>query len=177
MAAVAMVGLGALPASASSHKKSPGVSAPKKVQRGHLKFWECASATTQVLVVVNTLTLHPGEGLTISFIVRNEGATACNIVALYAGVAPGPTASTLEVGPCGSLTFEIEGAHHRNVWPGPQPFNCPALGYAQLQPNETKVGSGTWGQTQPSGTTRVPVGNYTLVVGGHFSFPLRVEKH
>jgi hypothetical protein len=177
VAALVVIGSGVLPASAASPKAHHVPTAPKLTQQGHVTFWECPAKTTGVLIGVNTLTLHPGNTLTINFIVRNEAATACNFVAPYAGLAPGPTASTLHVGPCGSMGFEIEGAHHRDIWPGPQPFNCPALGFAQLQPNGTTAGSGSWAQTLPSGTTRVRAGTYTLLVAGHFSFPLQVKAH
>ena len=56
-------------------------------------------------------------------------------------------------------------------------YNCPALGFAQLQPNGTVAGSGTWNQTKPGATTRVPVGHDTLVVDGHFSFPITIAAH
>jgi hypothetical protein len=36
---------------------------------------------------------------------------------------------------------------------------------------------GSWNQTKPNSTHRVPVGTYTLVVENkHFSFPLRVTS-
>ena len=81
-----------------------------------------------------------------------------------------------EAGP--SVGFEIFGPHHTNVWPGVQVVNCPALGFAQLPANGTVSGSGTWNQTKPNGTARVPAGRYTLVVENRrFSFPLRVLGH
>jgi hypothetical protein len=39
------------------------------------------------------------------------------------------------------------------------------------------VGSAVWDQGRPTGTRRVPVGAYTLVVDGHFDFPIRVDAH
>ncbi len=69
-------------------------------------------------MAVNTLTLHPGASLAISFTVRNGATTACNYTAPYAAAAPGPTATTLQAGPCGSVGFEIVGPNHRNVWAG-----------------------------------------------------------
>lgn len=166
------------PAGASGPKGGAHAAGPKLAQLGHATFWECPSKTTQLLVAVNTLTLHPGATLTISFTVRNGAATACNYTAPYAGAAPGPTATTLQAGPCGSVGFEIFGAHHANVWPGVQVVNCPALGFAQLPADGTVSGSGTWNQTKPNGTARVPAGSYTLVVENrHFSFPLRVLAH
>jgi hypothetical protein len=165
-------------AGATTHRKAPpAVHKPKLLQQGHLTFWECKSKTTVALIGVNTLVLHPGQSLTINFIVRNESAKTCDYVAPYVGVVPGPTATTLEVGPCGAVGFEIEGPHHRNLWPGVVTYNCPALGFAQLAPNGTTVGSGTWNQTRPGGTARVPVGHDTLVVAGHFSFPITIDAH
>ena len=109
---------------------------------------------------------------------RNGATTACNYTAPYADAAPGPTATTLQAGPCGSVGFEIFGPHHTNVWPGVQVVNCPALGFAQLPANGTVSGSGTWNQTKPNSTARVPAGSYTLVVENrHFSFPLHVLAH
>jgi hypothetical protein len=170
-------------AGATSHKppKHPAVhhtsAAPSRTEQGHVTFWECPAKTTGILVAVNTLTLHPGQSLNIDFIVRNEGTKACNYVAPYAGVAPGPTSSALQAGPCGSIGYEIEDAHHRNIYPGLATYNCPALGFAQMQPNGTAVGEGTWTQMAPPSSNRVAPGRYTLVVGGHFSFPITVAAH
>ena len=158
-------------ADASSHPPAHSL-----VQTGHTTFWECPKKTTQILVAVNTLTLHPGATLMVNFTVRNGGATPCNYTAPYAAAAPGPTASTLQAGPCGSIGLKVLGPHHRNVWPGVQVVHCPALGFAQLAPNATISGVGTWNQTKPNSSTRVPTGTYTVVVD-HFSFPLRVVGH
>jgi hypothetical protein len=147
------------------------------VQVGRTTFWMCKAKTTQILVAVNALVLHPGATLDISFIVRNTATSACNYVAPYAGVVPGPTTTALQAGPCGSIGYEILGPHRRNVWPGPTAYNCPALGFAQLQPGATVNGSGTWPQTKPGSTGRVPAGSYTLVVDGHFSFPIVITAH
>ena len=176
--AVVVTALGQAAAGASPSTSGGHAAAPKLAEVGHATFWECPSKTTQLLVAVNTLTLHPGATLTISFTVRNGAATACNYTAPYAGAAPGPTATTLQAGPCGSVGFEIFGPHHTNVWPGVQVINCPALGFAQLPANGTVSGTGTWSQTKPNGTARVRAGSYTLVVENrHFSFPLRVLAH
>jgi hypothetical protein len=165
-------------AAGASGTKGGAHAAPKLAQLGHATFWECSSKTTQLLVAVNTLTLHPGATLTITFTVRNGAATACNYTAPYADAAPGPTATTLHAGPCGSVGFEIFGPRHSNVYPGVQVVNCPALGFAQLPADGTVSGSGTWNQTKPNGTVRVPAGSYTLVVENrHFTFPLRVLAH
>ncbi len=178
MAVVSAVAL-ATPAAAASHKKSapPPVPSHKLLQQGNVVFWECPAKTTRALVGVSSLTLHPGDTLTINFVVRNTGATPCNYVAPYAGVVPGPTSPTLQVGPCGSMGFEIEGARHRNVWPGLATFNCPALGFAAMAPNGTVVGSGSWKQTSGAGTKRVAPGSYTLVVDSRFAFALKVAAH
>ena len=144
---------------------------------GHATFWDCSAKTTDLLVAVNTLTLHPGASLNISFTVRNGGTSSCSYTAPYAAVTPGPTTTALTAGPCGSVGYEIEDSHHHNVWPGVQVVNCPALGFAQLAPNATVSGTGSWNQTKPNSTHRVPVGTYTLVVENkHFSFPLRIAS-
>jgi hypothetical protein len=164
-----------VPAGASANGAAAHKKAPKLVQLGHATFWECPAKSTELLVAVNTLTLHPGAALTITFTVRNQSAKACSYTAPYAGAATGPTATTLQAGPCGSVGFEIIGPHHHNVWPGVQVVNCPALGFAQLASNGTVSGAGTWNQTKPNSSSRVPPGNYTLVVDNkRFSFPLRV---
>jgi hypothetical protein len=175
--ALATLGMGAAPAAAKSKAPHHSTTSPKLAQEGYGTFWECPAKTTSFLVAVNRLDLHPGQTLNVDFIVKNLSTTACNYVAPYAGAVPGPTAATLQIGPCGSMGFEIEGAHHRDVWPGVEPFNCPALGFAQLQPNGTVVGSGSWAQSRPTGLHRVSTGSYTLVVDGHFSFPLKIEAH
>src|SRR5579872_6889412 len=95
-------------------------SAPKLNAVGNVKFWECPSKTTKMLVAVNTLTLHPGSTLSITFIVKNTGTNPCNYTAPYAGIAPGPTSATLQAGPCGSIGYEITTSHGHEVWPGPQ---------------------------------------------------------
>jgi hypothetical protein len=172
---IALVATAPVPAGAS---RSGAHAAPKLAQVGHAVFWECPAKTTELLVAVNTLTLHPGATLDISFTVRNTGTTACHYTAPYAGVAPGPTATTLSAGPCGSVGYLIRRPHNSNVWPGPQLVNCPALGVAQLAAGSTVSGTGSWNQTKPDSTRRVPVGDYTLVVNDnrHFSFPLSVER-
>jgi hypothetical protein len=171
-AILAVAGLGMV--TAGGPVAAASAQAPVLVQQGHGSVWECPSNTTTFLVAVNRLILHPGQTLSVSFVAKNLGPTACNYVAPYSGTTPGPTTTALQIGPCGSMGLEIRGRHHRDVWPGVQPFNCPALGFAQLQPNATVDGTGTWAQTLPGGTSRVPVGTYTLVVDGQFSFPLRI---
>ena len=77
-------------AAAKSTKSPKTPPTQKLVQVGHGTFWECHGKTTQILVGVNTLTLHPGSTLNIDFVVRNEAAAECNYVAPYSGQAPGP---------------------------------------------------------------------------------------
>jgi hypothetical protein len=151
-------------------------SRPRLAQAGHVSFWECPAATTQLLVAVNTLTLHPGRSLDITFAVSNSATTACTYTAPYGEAAPA-TSNTLEAGPCGSVGYEIVGRHERNVWPGVRIVNCPALGFAQLGPGATVTGTGSWNQTRPDSAQRVPVGNYTLVVNRRFSFPIHIVAH
>ena len=162
------------PAGAAPMKSAPS---PTLARTAHAAFWECPSTTTLLRVAVNTLTLHPGATLDISFTVRNGATTPCNYTAPYAGVVPGPTSTTLTAGPCGAVSFQIDDAHHHNVWPGNDVVNCPALGVAQLAAGATVSGTGSWDQTTPNGTHRMRPGTYTLVVENrHFSFPLRVDK-
>ncbi len=163
------------PSAASPKKGTALAKTPKLAQTGHATFWDCPSKTTELLVVVNTLTLHPGATLTVSFTVRNGGTTSCNYTAPYASVAPGPTSTSLTAGPCGSVGYEIQNSHHHNVWPGAQVVNCPALGFAQLAAGATVSGTGSWNQTEPNSTHRVPPGRYTLTVENkHFSFLLHI---
>ena len=165
------------PASAAPRKGTTLVKAPKLAETGRATFWDCPSKTTLLLVVVNTLTLHPGGTLDVWFTVRNGSKTSCNYTAPYAGVAPRPTSTTLTAGPCGSVGFQIEDLHHHNVWPGDEVVNCPALGFTQLAAGATVSGTGSWDQTKPNSTHCVTPGNYTLVVENkHFSFPLRVAS-
>jgi hypothetical protein len=178
VAALGTMGIGAGPAAAATSSSAHHATKPVKLtQLGHGTFWECSAQTTAILIGLNRLELHPGQPLVINFFAKNMGSTACNYVAPYTGSAPGATSTTLQVGPCGEMGFEIEGSHHRNIWPGVEAFNCPALGFAQLQPGSTVAGAGTWDQTLPSGSKRVHAGTYTLVVDGHFSFPLHIEAH
>ncbi len=108
---------------------------------------------------------------------RNGAKTPCNYTAPYAGIALGPTSTTLTAGPCGSVSFQILDAHGHNVWPGNEVVNCPALGSAQLAAGATVSGTGSWDQTKPDSMRRVAPGNYTLVVENkHFVFPLRIDK-
>jgi hypothetical protein len=140
-------------------------------------LWQCRAKTTQVLVAVKTLTLHPGATLDVSFTVRNTGAASCSYTAPYAGAAPGPTTTALTAGPCGSATFRIEDAHHHDVWPGAQVVNRPALGFAALARGATVSGTGSWDQDKPNSTHRLAPGTYTLVVENKdFTFPLRIAK-
>jgi hypothetical protein len=180
LAAFVVAGLAAgagHPAGAAPKKGTTLVKTPKLAQTGQATFWDCHSKTTLLLVVVNTLTLHPGGTLDVSFTVRNGAKTSCSYTAPYAGVAPGPTSTTLTAGPCGSVDFQIDDAHHHNVWPGDEVVNCPALGFAQLAAGATVSGTGSWDQTKPNSTHRVPPGNYTLVVENkRFSFPIHIAK-
>ncbi len=163
------------PAAAAAAAAGHGSGHTKLAHLGHATFWDCPAKTTDLLVAVSTLTLHPGASLNISFTVRNAGTSSCSYTAPYADVAPGPTSTVLTAGPCGSVGYAIEDSHHHDVWPGVQVVNCPALGHARLAPNATVSGSGSWNQTKPNSTHRVPVGTYTLVVENkQFSFPLRV---
>jgi hypothetical protein len=166
-----------LPAAAKSTTTTTHSSGAKTSALGHVKFWECPSKTTQMLVVVNTLTLHPGSPLNITFIIKNTGTSSCNYTAPYAGVAPGPTSASLQAGPCGSVGFEVTSSRGKEVWPGPQLLNCPALGFAQLAPGSAVTGTGTWNQDKPNSGQRVTPGKYTLIVDNkHFSFPLQVSS-
>jgi hypothetical protein len=152
-------------------------SSPKLSGVGNVKFWECPSKTTRMLVAVNTLTLHPGSTLDITFIIKNTGTKSCNYTAPYAGIAPGPTSATLQAGPCGSIGYAISTSRGHEVWPGPQLVNCPALGFAQLAPGATVTGTGTWNQDKPNTSKRVPPGKYVLVVDNKkFSFPIQVSS-
>ena len=165
----------ALPAGAAREKGTALAKTPKLSQAGHAAFWNCPARTTQLLVVVNTLTLDAGASLKVSFTVRNGATTSCTYTAPYAGVVPGPTSTALTAGPCGSVAYEIEDSHHHNVWPGAQVVNCPALGVARLAAGASVSGTGSWDQTEPNSKHRVPVGEYTLTVENtHFHFPLRV---
>jgi hypothetical protein len=144
---------------------------------GHGTFWECSSSTTPLLVGINRAVLHPGQALNMNFIVKNDGTKPCNYVAPYASASGGAAAAALDIGPCGSLGFKILGAKHKDVWPGVTPFNCPALGFAELQPGASVSGLGTWAQTLPNSTKRIPAGSYTLVIGNSFSFPITIAAH
>ena len=175
--AVLVVAAGLPAAAKSGTTTTHHASAPKLDAVGNVKFWECPSKTTRMLVAVNTLTLHPGSTLDITFIIKNTGTKSCNYTAPYVGVAPGPTSTTLQAGPCGSVGYAITTAHGHEVWPGPQLVNCPALGFAQLAPGATVSGTGTWNQDKPNTNKRVPPGKYTLVVDNkHFSFPIQVSS-
>lgn len=172
-----VVGLAA-PAGASSHHPPRPTPPPKPTHKlllqGPITFWECSKKTTQALIGVNTLTLHPGDTLHVNFIVRNESTSPCNYVAPV--TLPGAPPPSLGMGPCGAVGFEILGAHNRNVWPGTKPFNCPALTFAQLGVNATTAGSGTWDQSTASGRGRIAPGTYTLLVDDHFLFALVIKK-
>jgi hypothetical protein len=173
--AALLVLVGSTQAGASSHKKAQAKPHSLTAQ-SHTTFWECPAKTTEMLVAVNTLTLQPGQALNMDFIVRNVGRLACGYVDPYAGVAPGPLASTLTIGQCGAVGFEVDTTRHHRLVPGSGTVPCPALGAASLAPNGTAVGSGSWNQQLPSGK-RVAPGHYTLVVAGHFTFPLTVDAH
>jgi hypothetical protein len=168
--------LAAVPA-AAARKGTTLAKPPALAQAGHGAFWGCPAKTTELLVVVNTLTLHPGAPLSVSFTVRNAGSTSCTYTAPYAGAAPGPTSTALTAGPCGSVGFEIVNAQRHDVWPGDEVVNCPALGFAQLAPGATVSGTGSWDQTKPNSTRRVRPGEYRLVITHtHFSFPLHIDR-
>jgi hypothetical protein len=162
----------------AAHRKGTTLAkAAQLAQSGHAAFWECPAKTTEMLVAVNTLNLHSGSTLDISFTVRNEGTVSCNYTAPYAGVTPGPTSTALTAGPCGSVSFQVDDSHHHNVWPGTQVVNCPALGFAELAAGATVSGTGSWDQDRPNSTRHVAPGTYRLVIDNtDFSFPLHVAK-
>ena len=170
--AVALATASAAGATGGAHR-----SPPRLAQGGHASFWDCPAATTELLVVVNTLTLHPGHSLDITFAVHNGATASCSYTTPYAQATAGSSSTKLEAGPCGSVAYEIVGPHRRNVWPGVQVVNCPALGFAQLAPGATVTGTGSWNQTRPDSAQRVPVGTYTLLVDRRFSFPIHVVAH
>lgn len=85
----------------ASTKTTRATATPKLTQLGHVTFWECSAKTTEMLVVVNTLTLHPGQTLDITFTVRNLAATGCNYTVPVAGTAAGAAATTLQAAPAG----------------------------------------------------------------------------
>ena len=147
---------------------------PKLAQAGHVTFWECPAATTELLVAVNTLTLHPGAIARHHLRGPQQRADGLQLHRPLRGRRPGPTSTTLEAGPCGSVGYEIVGPHQRNVWPGDRVVNCPALGFAQLAPGGIVTGAGSWNQNRSNSAQRVPVGRYTLVVNRHFSFPIHI---
>jgi hypothetical protein len=181
LAAVAVLGVGIVPAAGAAthkaHHRAPNASTAPLAEKGKGVFWDCRPKTTALLVAVNRLVLHPGQALDLDFIVKNQGKVGCDYVAPYTGTAPGPTSPTMLLGQCGSMVFDVLGAHNRKVWPGLKTPTCPALGYAQLAPGATAIGSGTWDQTSGSSSKRLAVGNYTLVIDGQFKFPLRISAN
>ena len=74
---------GAVPASAGVHAAAKAKSA-KLAELGHGVFWECPAKTTEILIGVNNLDLHPGQRLNVNFIVKNLGSTAFSIEQLLA---------------------------------------------------------------------------------------------
>ena len=150
---------------------------PKLAQTDQATFWDCPSKTTLLLVVVNTLTLHPGGTLNVSFTVRNGATTPCNYTAPFAGVTPGPTSTTLTAGPCGSVGFQIVEPTATTCGPATRWSTVPPSASAQLAAGATVSGTGSWDQTKPNSTHRVAPGNYTLVVENkHIAFPFRIDK-
>lgn len=174
--ALSAIGVAAIPAAAVERAAHHNDAVSRLSQHGHGAFGECPASATTLLIAVNRLELHPGQKLEVHFIAKNQGTSACTYTGPLNGTATGSAASSLEMGPCGSVGYEVEGAHHRNVWPGRAVFGCPALGFAHLQPGGTASGSGQWDQVLPSGS-RVRPGSYALVVDRRFSFRLRVEAN
>ena len=168
--------VGGAPAAAASAHHAAAKAGPKLAQSGHAAFWDCPAKSTELLVGVNTLTLHAGSPLTVSFTVRNVGTAPCGYTAPYASIAPGPTSTALTAGPCGSVSFQVDDSHHHDVWPGNQVVNCPALGFAELASGATVSGTGSWNQDRPNSTRRVAPGTYRLVIDKtDFSFLLHVD--
>ena len=172
--AVASAAIAVAPAGASGS----GAHAPKLAQVGHAVFWECPAKTTELLVAVNTLTLHPGATLDISFTVRNTGTTACRYTAPYYRGCARPTVTTLTAGPCGSVGYEIHGPHGGDVWPGPEIVNCPALGFARAGAGRHRVGHGFVGPDEAQQHPARPAGRLhpRRRDHRHFSFPIRVAR-
>ena len=107
---------------------------PKLAQLGHVKFWECPSKTTQMLVAVNTLTLHPGETLDITSPSGTAAPASCNYTAPFAGDDTRADRHHAAGRPCGSIGFEIASPHGHEVWPGPQLSTAPPWASRGLPP-------------------------------------------
>lgn len=178
--ALAAIGIGAVvstaPVAAVVRAAHHQAAVSRLAQRGHGAFGQCPASTTTLLIAVNRLALHPGQTLTVHFVAKNRGAAACTYTGPLGEPSTGSATTSLQMGPCGSMGYEIVGAHHKNVWPGHAEFGCPALGFAHLQAGGSASGSGQWDQMLPNGS-RVRPGSYTLVVDGRFTFRLRVEAH
>ncbi len=86
-------------AGAAPRKGTTLAKAAQLAQSGHAAFWECPAKTTEMLVAVNTLNLHSGSTLHISFTVRNDGTVSCNYTAPYARRGPRPHVHGVDGGP------------------------------------------------------------------------------
>ena len=125
--------------------------------------------TTELLVAVNTLTLHPGRSLDITFTVRNSAPTACSYTAPYAE-APGPHPDHPGGG---AVRFrrlrDRRPAPAQRVARGQRSSTARRSASAQLAPGAIVTGTGLVepdsGQRRRAG----PVGSYTLVVDRRFT--------
>ena len=164
-------------AAAKSTTTTTHPSAPKLNVVGHVRFWECPSKSTEMLVDRE----HPHAAPRVhadAHLPRQEpGPSSCNYTAPYASVAPGPTSTALEAGPCGSIGFEIETSHGHEVWPGPQSSTARPWASPSSPPAPRSRARASWNQDKPNSTQRVAPGVYKVVVDNkHFTFPLHVAK-
>jgi len=167
-AAAILVGLATVWASASGaatgHRTSKAL-----VQSGTVMAVNehCEKSALDARVTIPRLEFAPAQVVTVHASIRNVSAEACTFTASPRGPSP-------VMGPCASVSMEIENTNGANVWPGTMPYSCPLLTSFSLPAGGHFAATGSWNQRTAVGSHQVSPGRYRLIVGGRLSFSITI---
>jgi hypothetical protein len=128
----------------------------------------CGAHALEARVTISRLEFSPAQPVTVHATVRNVGSSPCTV----AGTPQGPTTA---IGPCSSLSLEVENRHGTNLWPGNAAYGCPMLSVAHLPAGGHFSATGSWDQKTAVGSRQVPPGRYRLIVGDSLSFTISIR--
>jgi hypothetical protein len=127
----------------------------------------CAKGALVARVTIPRLEFAPAQAVTVHATIRNVSAEACSFPASHGG----PNI----MGPCGSVSMEIESTTGTNVWPGTVPYMCPLMTSFSLPAGGHFAATGSWDQLSATDPHQVPPGHYRLIVGGSLSFSITIS--
>jgi hypothetical protein len=127
----------------------------------------CAKNALEARVTIPRLEFAPAQEVTVHATVRNVSAEACSFPASHGGPDT--------MGPCGSVSMEIESTNGANVWPGTVPYMCPNMTSFSLPAGGHFAATGSWDQRTATDPHQAPPGRYRLIVGGSLSFSITIS--